>query len=142
MCDGGINLRSADILMPQQLTDSLDCHSLRKGDRRGKGMAGRVERNVPRNACQGHDAFEADVAPAVTREVEYLRVTLPGLIFQQDGIRNGENPHIDGSSGFATCRTDPQLFTILLNVLGGKQAEVDIGESGEATEQKRIPHQL
>ena len=97
---------------------------------------------MPRNACQGHDAFEADVALAVAWKVEYLRVTLSGLVFQQDGIRNGENPHVDGSPGFTTCRVDPQLFTVLLNLLRRKQPQVDIREPGETTEQKRIPHQL
>ena len=46
MRDGGINLRGAYVSMSQQLADRLNSYALRQGDRRGEGMAGRMECNL------------------------------------------------------------------------------------------------
>lgn len=43
--DGRINLRSPYILMPQQLADRFDRHSLRKRDRRGEGVPALMQQN-------------------------------------------------------------------------------------------------
>lgn len=140
--DGRINLRSPYVLMSQQLADRFDRHSLRKRDRRGEGVPGQVERDVPGNARQRHDALEADVAPAVARQAEYPRIPLHRFVFQQNGVRDREDAHVDRRSCFAAGGADPQLFAVLLDMLRGQRAEVDVGESREATEQKCIAYQL
>ena len=142
MGDGRINLRGAYVFMPQQFADGLDRHSLRKRDRRGEGVACRMERDVPWNARQGHNAFETDVAPAVARQAEYPCISLYWFVFQQNGVRNREDTHVDRRPGLAAGRVDPQLFTVLLDMLRGKRAEIDVGKSGETTEHKRVAYQL
>lgn len=103
--DGRINLRSPYVLMSQQLADRFDRHSLRKRDRRGEGVPGRMERDVPGNARQRHDAFEADVAPAVARQAEYPRIPLHRFVFLQ---------MVYGIAKMRTLTADPVLRRVVL----------------------------
>ena len=97
---------------------------------------------MPRNARQGHDAFKAQVAPAVARQVENPHIALYRLVFHQDGIRNSEQPYLDRRTRFAAGRADPHLFTLLLDVLEREHPQVDIRKSRKTAEQKSVAHEL
>ena len=137
-----IDLRRAYILMSKQFTDGFDGYSLRKGDCRGERMPGRMERDLFRNPRFGDNLVEAFIAPPVARKVEYPSGARCGHVFQQDIVGHGKQPYIDLRPRFAAGRVDPQLFVYFLNILRHQASDVDIGQSGEATKQKRVPDKL
>ncbi len=65
--------------MSQQLADRLNSYALRQGDRRGEGMAGRMECNLLHNAYFGHDFVETGIAPAVARKGRKSALLVIGL---------------------------------------------------------------
>lgn len=105
-------------------------------------MSCKMERDLFRNPRFGNDLVEAFIAPPVARKVEYPSGARCGHVFQQDIVRDGKQPHIDLRPCFTTCRVDPQLFVYFLNILRHQASDVDIGQSRETTEQKRIPDKL
>ena len=137
-----IDLRRAYILMSKQFTDGFDGYSLRKGDCRGERMPGRMERDLFLDTRLGDDLVEAFIAPPVAREFEYASGTRCGHIIQKDIVGHGKQPYIDLRPRFAAGRVDPQLFVYFLNILRHQASDVDIGQSGEATKQKRVPDKL
>ena len=141
MSDRGVNLRGPYISVAKQFADGFDRYSLRKGNRRSEGMARRVEGNVSGDARQRHDPVEANVAPAVARQVENAFCAVHRVVSQQNSIRDRKDPHVDLRTGFATGRTYPHLFTLLSDVFWCQRAKVDIGKSRETTEQKGVAHQ-
>lgn len=128
--------------MSQQLADRLDSYALRQGDRRGEGMAGRMECNLFHNAYFGHDFVETGIAPAVARKVEDPLGPGHRPVLEQNVVRHFEQPDVYFGTRFAARRTDPQLFIHLLDIFQRKVLHVDIRQAGETAEQKGIPDKL
>lgn len=105
-------------------------------------MPCRVKRNPTADARHGHQPLKARIAPTVGRQVEYPTVTLLGQVFPDDRTGHVEQPYMDRNAGFLPERMDPQAIACPLEVPGRQPAEIDIGESREAAEQKGIPDQL
>lgn len=105
-------------------------------------MSCQMERDLFRNPRFGDNLVEAFIAPPVARKVEYPSGARCGHVFQQDIVGHGKQPYIDLRPRFAAGRVDPQLFVYFLNILRHQASDVDIGQSGEATEQKRVPDKL
>ena len=101
-----------------------------------------MERDLFRNPRFGDNLVEAFIAPPVARKVEYPSGARCGHVFQQDIVGHGKQPYIDLRPRFAAGRVDPQLFVYFLNILRHQASDVDIGQSGEATKQKRVPDTL
>ena len=141
MRNDSINLRGADILVSQQFADSFDGHPLRKGHRRRKGVAGRVESDPFGNARRGRKLLQPLVAPAVAGQTEYRFVAVCGQIAAQNGLRHSEKTHADFRTRFAAGQVDPCLAAVLLNLPPGQVADVDIGKPREAAEHKSVAHQ-
>ena len=85
-----------------------------------------MERDLFRNPRFGDNLVEAFIAPPVARKVEYPSGARCGHVFQQDLVGH----------------VDPQLFVYFLNILRHQASDVDIGQSRETTEQKRVPDKL
>lgn len=105
-------------------------------------MSCRMERDLFLDTRLSNDLVEAFIAPPVAREFEYASGTRCGHIFQKDIVGHGKQPYIDLRPRFAAGRVDPQLFVYFLDILRLQVADVDIGQSGEATKQKRVPDKL
>ena len=101
-----------------------------------------MERDLFLDTRLGDDLVEAFIAPPVAREFEYPSGTRCRHVFQQDIVGHGKQPYIDLRSRFATGRVDPQLFVYFLDILRLQASDVDIGQSRETTEQKRVPDKL
>ena len=142
MGDDGVDLRSADISVAQQLADRLDRHALRQRNGRGKGVARGVERHAFGDARGRGDLLQPLVAPAVGRQPEDAIARSGRKIAPEDRQRQCEKPHAHFGTGFATCEVDPCAVAALLDVVPRQTAEIDVGEPGEAAEQKGIAHEL
>ena len=136
-----VDLRGADIFVPQQFTDRLDGYALRERDRGGEGVACRVESYGPAYVRPKHQFPQPVVAPAVAGERKE-RLALPdGGVVPEDRKRELEERDVDRRAGLLAVRREPVLAADAADVLEPQPLQIDIGEPREAAEEKGVADQ-
>lgn len=143
MGDDRVDLSGANVFVSQQFADRLYGDTLRQRDRSGERMAGRMERDAFVDARRRCDPAQTSVAPSVARQTENREIGRFGQIVLQNRMRQGEQPDAHFGAGLAAGQIEPPgAGGGLLYLAPGEVAEVDVGQSRETTEQKRIAHAL
>lgn len=104
-------------------------------------MPGRVEGHPLGDAGLLGDPSQADVAPAVARQVEDRRVAPAGHVAAEDGVGQGEEAHVDLRARLAARGADPESVALLADILRREGAQIDVGEPREAAEEEGVAHE-
>ena len=138
MRNRGVDLRRADTRMAEHLRDHLDRDTLREGQRRGEGVAGRMEGDRLLDLGTAHQVGQAAVAPAVARQRKDRPIGKVGGVFAQDGERKVEEAHLDGLSRLVTCRLDPVATADMAHMADAQLHQINERKPRKAAEQKAV----